>query len=298
MTLTTMLAGIAYDPQIRGILVVGVGVAVLMGSVYLLLATNMGNRLGFMLALAAFFAWMTILGTFWWIKPSTTGPAGDPPKWEVKEVNYGDLSQAINTKAHDLDPSHLPTPAELRELTPEDFDKVATEEEKDLNEWRLIPESDTAYGEAKAVVDAELTNGNYLGIDASSDYLGTYAFETGGKPDRKSDGYFDRIANHITNTLRIKSPTHYAIVQVCPTDPATRPEAAKPGQAPPTLECEQGADTISVIMVRDLGQRRTLPALVTLISGLMFALLCYMLHVRDRVVTEHRSAPLPAPTGG
>jgi hypothetical protein len=86
-------------------------------------------------------------------------------------------------------------------------------------------------------------------------------------------------------------------VQVCPTDPATRPEAAAPGQAPPKLECEPGADTISVIMVRDLGQRRTLPALVTIISGLMFALLCYMLHVRDRVVVEHRSAPLPAPTG-
>jgi hypothetical protein len=30
----------------------------------------------------------------------------------------------------------------------------------------------------------------------------------------------------------------------------------------------------------------------------MFGLLCAMLHARDRVVAEHRSAPLPAPTGG
>jgi hypothetical protein len=298
MTLTQTLAGIAYDPQIRGILVVGVGVVVLMGSVYLLLATNLGNRLGFMLALTGFFGWMTILGMFWWIRPSATGPAGDPPKWTVEEVNYGDLGQALLSDAHDLDTSDLPPPADLRKLSVEDFEKVATEEEKFLNEWKLIPESDTAYGEAKATVDAELTNGNYLGIDDSSDYVGTYAFETGGKPGRKSDSVIDRIGNKITNTLRIKSPPHYAIVQVCPTTLDSRPEAAAVGQPPPTLECDEGADVISVVMVRDLGQRRTLPALITLISGLMFGLLCYMLHVRDRVVIEHRSAPLPAPTRG
>jgi hypothetical protein len=298
MTLTHTLAGIAYDPQIRGILVVAVGVVVLMGSVYLLLATNLGNRLGFMLALTGFFGWMTILGMFWWIRPSATGPAGDPPKWVVEEVNYGDLSQAILDKARDLDPSDLPSPADLRVLTPAKFEDVATEEEQHLHEWKLIPESDTAYGEAKAVVDAELTNGNYLGIAASSDYVGTYAFETGGKPERKGDSMLDRIGYKITDTLHITSPAHYAIVQVCPTTLDSRPEAAAVGQKPPTPECDESADTISVIMVRDLGQRRTLPALVTIISGLMFGLLCYMLHVRDRVVIEHRSAPLPAPTGG
>ena len=55
MTLTHTLAGISWDPEIRGILIVAVGAAVLMGSVYLLLATNLGNRLGFMVALAGFF---------------------------------------------------------------------------------------------------------------------------------------------------------------------------------------------------------------------------------------------------
>ena len=299
MTLTNTLAGIAYDPTIRGILVVVVGVVVLMGSVYLVLATNLGNRLGFMLALAGFFGWMTILGMFWWIRPSATGPAGDPPKWEVEEVNYGDLGQAILEKAHDLDTSDLSSPADLRELTPDQFEEEAAKEERFLHEWKLVPESDTAYGEAKAVVDAELTNGNYLGIDASSDYVGTYAFETGGKPERKGDSMLDRIGYKVTDTFaHPTSPAHYAIVQVCPTTADSRPEAAAPGERPPTPVCDESADTISVIMVRDLGQRRILPALVTIISGLMFGLLCYMLHVRDRVVVEHRSAPLPAPTGG
>lgn len=41
-SLNTVFAGISWDPGIRGILTVAVGVAVLMGSVYILLATNTG----------------------------------------------------------------------------------------------------------------------------------------------------------------------------------------------------------------------------------------------------------------
>src|SRR3546814_20850447 len=40
------LAGIAWDPQIRGFLATAVGVVVLMGSVYLLVGTNLGSRPG------------------------------------------------------------------------------------------------------------------------------------------------------------------------------------------------------------------------------------------------------------
>ena len=41
-----------WSPFIRGILVVLIGVGVLCGSVYLLLATNLGARLGFLVAMA------------------------------------------------------------------------------------------------------------------------------------------------------------------------------------------------------------------------------------------------------
>ena len=42
----TTLAAIAFDPAIRGVLVVMVGVGVLIGAVYLLLAPNTCERLG------------------------------------------------------------------------------------------------------------------------------------------------------------------------------------------------------------------------------------------------------------
>ena len=53
-----LIAGIAWDPQLRGILAVLVGVVVLMGSVYLLLGTNLGTRLGFLVAVTALFGWL------------------------------------------------------------------------------------------------------------------------------------------------------------------------------------------------------------------------------------------------
>ena len=62
-----VFAGIAWDPQIRGFLAVLVGVVVLMGSVYLLLGTNLGARLGFLVAISWIFGWCTIMGLTWWM---------------------------------------------------------------------------------------------------------------------------------------------------------------------------------------------------------------------------------------
>ena len=58
---------ITFDPFLRGFLSVMVGVVVLFGSVYLLLATNSGPRLGMLLSLAGLFGWFFIMGIIWWI---------------------------------------------------------------------------------------------------------------------------------------------------------------------------------------------------------------------------------------
>ena len=47
-----LLAGIAWDPQIRGALIVLAAVVLLPGTIYLLLATNLGARVGFLVAVA------------------------------------------------------------------------------------------------------------------------------------------------------------------------------------------------------------------------------------------------------
>ena len=99
-----IIAGLGWDPEIRGFLSVLTGVVVLMGSVWLLLSTNSGVRLGSLIALAGFFGWMFIMGIVWWIYG--IGWAGDPPSWELVEIvessEEGDLEFAALDEAQEL----------------------------------------------------------------------------------------------------------------------------------------------------------------------------------------------------
>jgi len=62
----SVILSIGWEPEIRGILTVIIGTVALCGSVYLLLGTNIGVRLGFLVALAGLFGWMASMGAIWW----------------------------------------------------------------------------------------------------------------------------------------------------------------------------------------------------------------------------------------
>jgi hypothetical protein len=292
--LVPTLAGIAWDPQIRGILSVAVGVLVLMGSIYLLLATNVASRLGFLIVLTALCGWMIIHSMIWWLYPPGQGPSGRIPAWDVTEIVYGDLSQSLNEKVHDVDVSNLPPAEDVADMTPEEVDQLNADEAAELNEWRLLDASNASKGEAQTAVDAMLVGGEIPGLEDSTSRVFTYTFETGGKPKRQGDTIWDRVSNRVTNTLRIKNPPHYAIVQL---QPAIKQETVA-GQPPPTPTADPDAQVISVVLVRDIGQRRVPAALMFISFSAIFTILCTMLHLRDRGVAEHRSAPVPATTGG
>ena len=87
-----VIAGISWEPEIRGALTVLVGSLVLFGSVWLILNTNLGNRLGTLISLAGFFGWMFIMGIVWWIYG--IGLQGDRPTWEPREIVFGDPSES------------------------------------------------------------------------------------------------------------------------------------------------------------------------------------------------------------
>lgn len=147
--LVTTFAGIAWDPTIRGILVVVVGVLILCGSVYLLLATNLGTRLGLLVALAGLFGWMFLMGIVWWLYG--IGMVGPSPTWQVIEVNYDDLSVAQLDQARDID------------------------------SWESIPESAPTRGEAQASADAFVGPEGRAIFESTADYVTLDAFETGGE---------------------------------------------------------------------------------------------------------------------
>lgn len=288
------LAGIAWDPQIRGFLAFGVGVLVLIGSVYLLLATNIGARLGFMLAAAAIFGWLTIMGGIWWTY-GTIGMLGEINRWEVKEVDYPGLQNASLAEVRALDTSSLPAPDKLAGLTEEQFAAQRKGLEASLSGWRILPESNASFGEAKAIVD-EYFGANpvkALGIATAADYLPVYSFERGGKsrlPENPSR--MDRLVKKLKTTfVELRHPPHYAVIQV---QPVVKQEA-EPGQPPPRPVVDPSQPVVSVVMERNLGDRRFPGAMLCLSSGIMFAVLCTQLHRRDQRVAEVRGL-VPATT--
>ncbi len=96
----SVLAAIEFRPQIAGVLTVLIGVIVLMGSIWLILSTNSGIRIGTLLSLAGFFGWMFIMGVFWWIYG--IGYAGSAPVWVTGDINRGDLQSAGLEEARQL----------------------------------------------------------------------------------------------------------------------------------------------------------------------------------------------------
>ena len=330
---TAVFAGINFTVTIRGLLVVTVAVSILMGSIWLLLATNTGVRVGTLLALTGFFGWVTIMTTVWWI--FGIGWRGADPSWKTVDiVRGGDLTRSSVEKARQLPNDILPgaTPYEfvknsgsaaaIKEYAspiPQDqlegltaaeaaakaadwqlrntivtlsevkavdqplVDKAIKDGTIQLGGWRL---SSTAQsGEAVASATAQLINEGVF--DTADEFKVLDAFDIGGKPRLpENPDRWDRIKHYVGNSLRIKHPIRYAVVEV----EQVKTKVAGLGEAPPRPEADPSKPVISVIMKRNLGNRRVQPALVCLSSLLLFSACAYLLHLRDKQSMANRAA--------
>ena len=73
-----------WDPTIIGVLVVLSGLVLFCGSTYMLLATNVGARLGFMLSAAALSGIMVLLSSLWLTTQTPlNSPKGRTPLWST-----------------------------------------------------------------------------------------------------------------------------------------------------------------------------------------------------------------------
>ena len=92
MHLTITLANEAlhktiWYPTILGALVVIAGVVLFVGSVYLLLGTNLGARLGFLLSFTGLAGFLVVLSLLWMTTASPLNTLkGRLPQWKVQEV--------------------------------------------------------------------------------------------------------------------------------------------------------------------------------------------------------------------
>jgi hypothetical protein len=109
-----------WNPTIIGILTVVAAVGLFCGSVYLLLGTNMGGRLGFLVAAAGLTGFMLLLATLWWTSGSSgiDPPHGKSPQWQVVDVVSKPADSKIKTAQTISEKGTKLTPEQLVNLKP------------------------------------------------------------------------------------------------------------------------------------------------------------------------------------
>ena len=291
--------GIGFDPFFRGFLSVLVGVVVLIGGTYLLIATNTGTRSGFLIAMAGLFGWMFLMGIIWTVYG--IGWRGTPPTWELVEIIVDDpddnddgllFAEAEGTP----DLAGVILTAEGVD-DPDEAQVVALEQSRsmDIGDWRYLPTSDGVRGEAQAAADAILIEehvyeaGEYLPLQFGG-------FTRGGKPVLEEDAnQVDRVLHFFGETFL--NPVHSQELMVIQTQAIVQ-KPSLPGQPPPVAEIDPDAPLISVVMERDRGGPipniisglRFIPFMFTIFSGLVFLVLVWGLHNRDRREAQIRAA--------
>ena len=101
-------------------------------------------------------------------------------------------------------------------------------------------------------------------FESQHDYLLVDVYSFGGKPQREDDSLIGRVAHKLSTIFKFRHPTHYAVVQVR----RRRGGRDVPGVAPPHPEVDEDAPVLSVVMVRDLGDKRFPAAMTTISVGL------------------------------
>jgi hypothetical protein len=274
-----LLAALAWDPQIRGALIVVTAILILPGSVYLLLATNTGAKLGFLLAAAGLSGWMATMGWIWVVYG--IGLKGDPPTWQPEEIVAGKLAERGTTEeAHNFP-----------------------------NGWRELKTGDPILGDAaasadKALIPAEAAEGAAPAeptvapvFDDAQQFVHVGGYAKGGENFWIPGGGL-ASESHLGNPgkqpwdkvwERLKrgpfhSP-HYAVIQV---QPVKDPKAVK-------LEADTTKPVYNVVMIRDQGFLRKPSLLVAIAMSIIFAIIANALHRRDKeVMAARRAAPATA----
>lgn len=248
-----LLAALSWDPQIRGASIVLAGIFVLIGSVYFLLATNLGARIGFLVAIAGLSGWMATMGAVWMV--FGIGLKGADPEWRILEVVTGEVAQATEEAAAGF-------PEKWKPLQPGDAELADAQAAADRVLAPAAAET-PAHGEGSA---AEPEKEFESSFKKTEDYVLLDGYRKGG------EDYF----------LTLRHRPHYAMVRVKP----SFFDKTIPGLKP---QMDLTAPTTSVIMIRDLGNLRFPPFLFMLASTIIFGVTCYSLHQRDREIMRQRA---------
>ena len=257
-----------WYPTILGVLVVVAGVVLFVGSIYLILGTNMGARLGFLVTFTALMGFMVVLTSLWITTASPLNTLkGSVPAWEIKEVVPSPEKSKI---------------AEVRNVQ-KDGHKVDAIEQANVKaavDEGLITKVNNA-------IETFTPEDNKFAIySLVTDYLVLSTYEIGGSKPSWLDFQF-------------RHTPRYAVVQFCGVAPNTQPF----GVAPDTPTCapdgsDEAAHNGYVILEFNLGDVKFPPLVAFTSAALLFTLGLLMLHwwEKDRKALAARASAATAPT--
>ncbi|MFT5530309.1 MAG: hypothetical protein ACI91O_000317 [Candidatus Poriferisodalaceae bacterium] len=264
------LAVVGWDPTLTGYLAVFMAVLILGGSTFLLLATNLGARLGFLVTWTSLWSWMFLMGLIWWV--FAIGWVGPDPGWNV-------LASTTDVRTVQIE--------QVQEL--ESFDPFAGGSIP--GGWSEFVDADAQSAADSFIVCTDGADNRLLDVvnpcafGAASEYATLRVMTQGGEHYRP----LGIPENAITDFLiPSRSEPRYAVVQVQAYVPQA--EVDPNNVVIEAQKLDPNALVRSVVMVRDQGSRRLRPALLAIFSGLLFALGCYHLHRRDQAVWAVREA--------
>ena len=238
-----------WYPLILGVLVVVSAITLFIGSIYLLLGTNLGARLGFLVTFTCLMGFMLILSTLWLTTASPLeSPKGRVSSWSVVE-NVPDITKA-QTEA-------------VRNIATKENRASATDASNVLAsvDAALITKVPTP------TVTVTPNDNRFAKFQDVTQFMVLETYTIGGSNPQFWKGEF----NHSDK---------YAVVEYC----KTATQASTFGLPPLPPECASGADAERGFVVAkfDYGTLRLPPFLVILISGILFGLGLLMLHWREK----------------
>ena len=158
--------------------------------------------------------------------------------------------------------------------------EVAATVKKQLEaeKWIRLDDADPRRGQAAASADDIIQN--KAKEFAAGEYLTVSVYDRGGERSPK--------INETLDFLAFFHAPHYALVEFAP----LLPQRAEPGRAPAKPVIDSSQPHRYLLMIRDLGSKRQPALFITLGSSLIFGILCWLLHRRDRFVLANATGEL------
>lgn len=259
------LLAINFQPTIRGILVVLIMFMCLVGGSYLIMATNVGARLGFLITAAALAGWMMSMSIVWAIYG--IGLTGPVPSWQPNDPITIVRDAALLDRAEVLD-----SPIRIEGLDATSAAVVARDALV-ANGWIALDDEDPRRGQAVAASDdiLQVQSGEY----EAGTYVAVNVFDKGGERFPKINETFDFFA--------FFHAPRYSIVEIAP----LLEQRIEPGRAPARPQIDTTKQHNYVVMIRDLGAERQPALLIAFGSGIIFFLLSWSLHRREAILTRN-----------